>query len=351
MKAMILAAGKGERLQPLTKVLPKPLFPVANIPLIRFNIELLKKYGIIDIMINVWHLGKQLEMELGDGSALGVNIRYSREKELWGTGGGLKQVEKFFDGEEDFVLINSDILIDVDLEDVIHFHRRHQAAATMVLTKNADTKKFGAVEIDESMNIRNIAGRLEDIRESPRSAGVFTGLHIMGQAVFQYIPPNIYSCINEYAYPKMIQNGEKVIGYMMEGHFWQDLGTPESYYQANMKILNREISLSHIDPLADFKLKPAKEKLELVCLGENVELGNEIQIIPPVIIGHNSQIMDKAIIGPYAIIGNGVSIGKQSSLDHSIIFPGTKIGNKSKLNRVLIQKSQKLQLEQVKKKK
>ncbi len=351
MKAMILAAGKGERLQPLTKVVPKPLFPVANIPLIRYNIELLKKYGIVDIIINVWHLGRQLEMELGDGSTLGVNIKYSREKELWGTGGGLKQVEPFFEGEEDFVLINSDILIDVDLEDVIHFHRRHKAAATMVLTRSADTKKFGAVEIDENANIRNIAGRLEDIRESPRISGVFTGVHILGQAVFQYIPPNIFSCINEYAYPKMILNGEKVVGYMMESGFWQDLGTPETYYQVNMKILNREISLAHIDPLLDFKLKPSQEKLGLVCLGENVELGNEIQIIPPVIIGNNSQIMDKAIVGPCAIVGNGVSIGKQCSLDHSIVFPGTKIGNKSRLNRIILQKDQKLQLEQAKKKK
>ncbi len=335
MKAMILAAGKGTRLLPLTEQVPKPLFPVANLPIIRYNIEFLSHYGFKDIVINLCHLPKNIEQELGDGSVMGVKITYSHETELWGTGGGLKQVESFFRDEEYFVLMNADILIDCDLEDAIHFHRRRDAVATMVLTQEANTNVYGAVEIDENFAIRNIAGRIEDVRESKRTPAVFTGVHVLTPKVFEYIPPNIHSCINEYAYPKMITNRETVLGYPMEG-FWADLGKPETYYATNMAYLERKIKFRHYDPLAHFTLKPDKEKAELACLGENVELGAEIRFHPPFIVGHNVRLGDRSQIGPYAIIGDGCQIGKSVGISESIVFPGSKIGNRHRLNRTIL---------------
>ena len=114
MKGMIFAAGRGERLKPMTLEVPKPLFPVVNIPIIRYNIELLKKYGITEIAINLFHLPRLIEQELGDGSSIGVRLTYSHEEELWGTGGGLKRLENYFAQEDCFVAINADILIDCD---------------------------------------------------------------------------------------------------------------------------------------------------------------------------------------------------------------------------------------------
>lgn len=341
MKAMILAAGKGERLMPLTQNLPKPLFPVANLPIIRYTIEFLKFYGIRDIIINLYHLPRLIEQELGDGSVLGVKITYSFEEELWGTGGGLKKVEKFFKDEECFVVVNADILVDCDLEDVIHFHRRNEATATMVLTQDASTSVYGAVEIDDENSIRNIAGRLDDVRESDRIPAVFTGIHVLSPKIFEYIPPNIFTCINQYAYPKMIGNKEKVIGYLMEG-FWADIGRVESFYSTNMVFLDRRISFRYYDPLAHFTLKPSKDTADLVCLGENVELGNEISFNPPIIIGHNVRISDRASIGPYTIVGDGCIIGKQSHVAESIIFAGSKIGNRQKAVGMIIDRKRKL---------
>ncbi len=343
MKAMILAAGLGERLMPLTEQRPKPLFPVVNLPVIRYNLEFLKHHGITDIVINLYHLPRMIEQELGDGSVMGVRITYSYEEELWGTGGGLKLVEPFFADEECFVVMNADILLDCDLEDAIHFHRRHGATATMVLTQHAPIQVYGAVEVDENFAIRNIAGRLEDVRESERTPAVFTGVHILSPRIFEYIPPNINSCINAYAYPKMIRNGEKVLGYLMEG-FWSDLGRPETYFAANMSYLDRKISLRHYDPLAHFTLKPAKERSELACLGENVELGSEIEFKPPFIVGHNVKIGDKAHIGPYAIVGDNCQLGKHSQVSEAIVFSGCKVGNRSKVIGMVLGKKHKLRV-------
>lgn len=343
MKAMILAAGKGERLLPLTQLLPKPLFPVANLPSIRYSIEFLKFYGIRDIIINLYHLPKMIEQELGDGSVLGVKLSYSHEEELWGTGGGLKQVEDFFEDEECFVMMNADILVDCDLEDAIHFHRRNEAVATMVLTQNASVTQYGAVEIDDDNAIRNIAGRLDDVRESERIPAVFTGIHIMSTRVFEYIPPNIQSCINEYAYPKMIRNKEKVMGYLMDG-FWADIGKPETYFSTNMRFLERRVELKHYDPLAHFTLKPNKDKADLVCLGENVELGSEIKFMPPVIVGHNVKLGDRSTVGPYAIIGDGCIIGKHAQITESVVFSGTKVGNRQKVIGYIMDKKRKLKV-------
>ena len=343
MKAMILAAGKGERLRPLTDSLPKPLFPVVNIPLIRYNIEFLKHHGVREIMINLFHLPRIIDQELGDGSVMGVKIHYSHEKELWGTGGGLKLVEDFFAEEEYFILINSDILIDCDLEDAIHFHRRENATATMILTQDASARTYGAVELDESFAIRNIAGRLDDVRESKRIQTVFTGVHILSPRIFEYIPPNITSCINAYAYPKMIQNNESVFGYIMQGH-WSDLGMPETFYHTNMAFLDRKIKLRYYDPMAHFTLKPEKDKGELACLGEDIELGQEIQFHPPFIVGHNARIGDNATIGPYAIIGDGSMIGKQSTVSDSIIFAGSKIGNNQRISNMILNRKYRISI-------
>ncbi len=343
MKAMILAAGKGERLLPLTESLPKPLFPVANLPVIRYNIEFLKHYGCKDIVINLYHLPKMIEQELGDGSVMGVRITYSHEDELWGTGGGLKNVERFFDGEDCFVVMNADILVDCDLEEAIHFHRRHDAVATMVLTRDASIQTYGAVEVDESCAIRNIAGRINDVRESERTPTVFTGIHILSPRVFEYVPPNITTCINAYAYPKMVDNGERVMGYITNG-FWSDLGRPETYYTANMAFLERRINFRHYDPLAHFILKPEKDKAELACLGENVELGSAIEFIPPFIVGHNVRIGDNAKVGPYAVIGDNSQIGKNAQVSDSIVFAGTKVGNRQKVIGMVMNRKHKLRV-------
>ncbi len=242
MKAMILAAGLGTRLRPLTDRLPKPLLTVGDRPLIHYGLLLLRRYGITEVMINLHHFGDQLRAALGDGSALGMRIRYSQEDDILGTGGGLRKVADFF-ADGTFVLMNGDILIDLRLDQVVRQHRSVQAAATLVLREDPAADRWGAIETDA-------AGRIHRILQKGASAGppltkyMFTGAHVLEPRVFEYIPAaRFYSIID--AYIEMLTKDERLFGYITDG-FWLDLGTPERYREAHEQRLAGGLPLTFL---------------------------------------------------------------------------------------------------------
>ncbi len=147
MKAMVLAAGQGTRLRPITDRMPKALVPVAGRPMIEFALLLLRRYGVRDIVINLHHFGTQIEDHLGDGQRFDVNISYSHETELLETGGGLLKAKAFLQ-DDTFIVINTDALIDVDLAAVLNDHRQNHAAATLVLRPDVDADRYGSIDID-----------------------------------------------------------------------------------------------------------------------------------------------------------------------------------------------------------
>ena len=158
MKAMILAAGLGNRLRPLTNTIPKPLLPIAGTPLIVWNLLLLKRHGFRDVVINLHHLGPMIEQAVGDGSRYGLRIIYSREPAILGTGGGLKRAEPHFSGESVLVL-NGDTLVELDLGALCAFHQQRDAVATLVLRKDPEAARWGLVEMDSDNRIVRINGR------------------------------------------------------------------------------------------------------------------------------------------------------------------------------------------------
>lgn len=228
MKAMILAAGLGTRLRPLTDTTPKPLLPLNGQPLILYAIQLLKKYGITDILINLHHLGDLIEKELGDGQKWGVRIRYSWEPEVLGTGGGVKKGESFF-GSESFLVINSDILINLNLTGLLHFHQRRGALATMVVRPYEPS--YTPVFLDEQERIRTIG---ENIADSKSRQVMYTGLQILNPAFLKYLPEGS-SCLIQQGYLPAIAKGETVSGYLYEG-YWSDVGTQDRFRQAEKDI-------------------------------------------------------------------------------------------------------------------
>ncbi|HLB02569.1 MAG TPA: nucleotidyltransferase family protein, partial [Nitrospiria bacterium] len=155
MKAMILAAGLGTRLRPLTNNLPKPLLPLADRPLIHYNLLLLKKYGITEVIINLHYHADKMKKVLGDGSDLGVRISYSEEPEILGTGGGVKKASRFF-ANRSFLLMNGDILVDVNLDKVVEYHLKKKATATMVLRQDPEVEQWGVIETDVQGRIRRL---------------------------------------------------------------------------------------------------------------------------------------------------------------------------------------------------
>jgi len=228
MKAIILAAGFGTRLRPLTDTLPKPLLPIAGRPLIVWNLLLLRRHGITDVIINLHHLGHLIEQALGDGLQFGMRLAYSHEPVILGTGGGLKQAEPFFGGEA-FLVVNGDTLFELDVAGLVSAHRQRRALATMAVRTDPDPERWGAVELDEARRVVRITGRGRH-PEGPTEKRMFAGVHIMHPRLLASVPAGRESSIIE-AYIGAIQAGEPVAAFELPG-YWSDIGTPERYAQA-----------------------------------------------------------------------------------------------------------------------
>ena len=235
MKAMLFAAGLGTRLRPLTDTLPKCLVPVNGRPMIDYPLLLLRHYGVREIVVNVHHHAERVEEHLGDGSRFGVEIAYSREHELLDTGGGLLGAKSFLD-QGTFVIMNSDVLIDLRLDEVLRFHRRHQAAATLVLREDPRAEAYGAIWTDVEGRIRKLLRH-----DAPGGSAValkqymFTGVHVVEPRIFQYMEGSEPFSITRATYPRMLAGAERLCGFPFDGD-WQDMGTPERLAATEMKL-------------------------------------------------------------------------------------------------------------------
>ena len=240
MKAMILAAGLGTRLRPLTNSIPKPLLPIAGTPLIVWNLLLLKRHGFKDVVINLHHLGPMIEQALGNGSRYGLRIIYSREPVILGTGGALKQAEQHFCGESVLVL-NADTLVELDLGALCAFHQERNAMATLVLREDPEAAQWGLVEMDQDHRIVRITGRgrLDQVPVQPR---MFAGIHVLRTRLLREVPKGMASTIID-PYVASIERGETVLGYDCTG-YWSDVGTPERYAQAEQDASAGRITLA-----------------------------------------------------------------------------------------------------------
>ncbi len=245
MKAMILAAGFGTRLRPLTNVMPKPLLPVGGTPLIVWNLLLLRRHGFHEAIINLHHLGPMIQRALGDGERFGLRLTYSHEPVILGTGGGIKQAEPHFNGEPVLVL-NGDTLFELDLGALIAFHRERQAAATMVLRCDSDAAKWGLVEINGKGEVVRITGRGGASTE-PTQPRMFAGVHILHPRLLRALPAGKESSIID-AYVRGIQDGERIVGYDFDG-YWTDVGTPDRYAQVEHDAAAGLISLAARQPV------------------------------------------------------------------------------------------------------
>jgi mannose-1-phosphate guanylyltransferase len=313
-RAMVLAAGLGKRLLPITERLPKPLIPVLDRPLIAHTLTLLKQHGIEKVIINLHHLPGLIPAMIGDGSAYGVEVSYSSEPELLGTGGGLKKVESFFSGGT-FVLINGDILCDVDLGEAIAEHRAKGAMATMVV-RDRDYERFGTIEVDPSGKVRRILGEgLGGPDEPTFLPAMFTGVHVLEPEFLGHIPAGGEACIIRTAYRVLVSEGGPVAAYWHKG-YWNDLGSPGRYLSATMALLHGRARLSHVT-VPD-------------TVSAEARLGEKARVRPPAIIGPRALIGAGARVGPGAVLGEDANVGPESDIQDSIVFPGAEVSGKVK---------------------
>ena len=232
---MLLAAGLGTRLRPLTDTIPKPLLPVGAQSILGWNLLLLKRHGITEVLINLHHKGEQIVEALGDGSRYGMRIAYSHEPTILGTGGGIKQAEPWLKGDT-FLVLNGDTLSECDLTEMIAAHRLHEAHATLAVREDPDAARWGPVTMDRDDRILQINGRPPlPAGNPPGRPCMFAGIHVMEPAVLEAIPAGTGSIIDVYV--SLLGAGRYLHGYRMQG-YWSDIGTPERYAEAQRDAAN-----------------------------------------------------------------------------------------------------------------
>lgn len=322
MKAMILAAGVGSRLDPLTRRLPKPMVPIINKPVIEHIVELLKKHGFNEIMMNLFHLGDCIREHFGDGSKWGVKIYYSQEKELMGTAGGVKCVSSFFD--DTFVVIGGDDLADFDLTGLVEFHKEKQALSTIALSKVDDPSQFGIVLLNED-------GKITRFLEKPKEADAFsntanTGVYLFEPGVLDLIPEKTFYDFGKQLFPKLLELNQPFYGYLMQDSYWSDVGNIESYRETQYDALSGKVEFGF----------PVEKRKDGLWIGEGVEIHPTAKIGTPVLIGNNCRIEAGAKVLENSILGDGCTVEEGAVLRGATLWEGATVMRGTWLDRCVV---------------
>jgi len=240
-KAMILAAGEGTRLRPLTFETPKVLLPVAGRPLVEYTIAWLRSHGISQVAVNLYHLGDKIRDFLGDGSRFGMEIIYSPEETLLGTAGGVKRMESFFSGT--FVIVYGDVLTDFNLSEMIAFHKETKAKATLSIFKEPERPGAGIIEMDNK-------GRILSFVEKPPPSSTLSslsngGIYILEKEVLNYVPGNGSPDFAYDVFPKLIELNLSLYGYILKTEdYLIDTGTTDKYQKANEDVKAGKVKIN-----------------------------------------------------------------------------------------------------------
>jgi len=299
VKAMVLAAGLGTRLLPLTREIAKPAIPFANRPLIHYCLEWLGENGIDEVVINLHHQPESIISAVEERS-WPLKIHFSHEPTILGTAGGLKKAERFLkDGT--FVIVNSDCLFEVDLAGPVAHHKEKGALATMVLKEKLPKDPYGTVRTDKEGRIIGIEG--PDMQKGQRREYTFTGIHIFEPEILRWIPPDRSFEISHMVYPRLIQERRGAWGFITNA-FWAEVGRHETYLEAHRQFLVRHA----FGAVTEGRLSP------------------HVRLVPPAIVGRDCEIEDEAQIGPMAVLGPSCHIGKGAVIEDSVIWEKVTIG-------------------------
>ena len=327
MKAMILAAGKGTRVQPITHVIPKPMIPILQKPVMEFLLELLKEHGFTEVMVNVSHLAEEIENYFRDGQRFGVEIAYSFEGRIedgeligdaLGSAGGLKKIQdfqKFFD--DTFVVLCGDALIDLDLSEAVKRHRAKGAMASLITKRvpKDQVSSYGVVVTDENNLVQ--AFQEKPAVDEALSETINTGIYLFEPEIFDHIPSGKPFDIGSDLFPQLVKMKAPFYALPMDFE-WVDIGKVPDYWKAIRSVLQGEVRQIRI---------PGKQVKPGVFTGLNVAANwDKIHVKGPIYVGGMTRIEDGAsIIGP-SMIGPSCCICEGATIDNSIIFDYSRIG-------------------------
>lgn len=317
-RAMILAAGLGTRLGALSDERPKPLLPVADAPLIRYAVALLHGHGVRDLVVNLHHRGELIERELGDGAALGVSVRYSREERILGTGGGIRHALPLL-GDEPFVVMNGKVVFELDLGDVLARHRATGAGVTIVVREDPEAHRWGAIDAPPG------GGRVRGLLGA--GAYMYTGVQVLDPALVARLPDDgAERCIVRRGWAPWLAEGVHLEAYVAPGYFMEH-STPERYLQGNINVLR---GLPHL------RFPPG----ELTGIDPSARIHASSIIIPPVRIGPGAVIGMNTTIGPDAVIGTRAVVAKGLYVNDTVVWPDALV--ESHASRAIITPRQRL---------
>jgi len=301
LKAMLLAAGLGTRLRPLTYELPKPMVPVLGRPVMEHILCLLAKHGFDDVVANLHYFPDLIRDRFGDGSAYGVRLVYSYEPELLGTAGGVRNVREHF-GDETFLIISGDALTDIDLGALWAAHKEKGGIATLALKRVDDTSQFGVVIVAED-------GRIQGFQEKPDPAEALSnlgncGIYVFEPEIFDYFPEPEFVDWAMDVFPTLLAQDVSFYGHEFPD-YWNDVGSLEEYRQGNFDALEGRV---RVEMSQNGAAAPGDAEVEgPVFIGEGCEIASGVRLTGPV------------------VIGDGSRIGENSALRDTIVWPHTDV--------------------------
>jgi mannose-1-phosphate guanylyltransferase len=307
MQAVILVGGEGTRLRPLTSTVPKPVVPLVDRPFIVYMLQWLKHHGVDDVILSCGHMATSVRNVLGDGSQLGIRLRFVEEPEPRGTAGALKYAESFLD--ERFLMLNGDVLTDLDLTAQIAQHERTNASGTLALVPVPDPTNYGLVRLNENNSVREFVEKpsADQIDTNLISAGAY----VLDRSIVEMIQPDRAVSIEREIWPRLV--GKGLHGFPTDA-YWLDIGTPERYLQGTFDIIEGNVQTDVLDRLGSGYMSVADDA---VTTG---------RVVPPAVVERGCEVGAGAHVGSLVVLGAGVSVGERARIERSVVLQGAQIG-------------------------
>ncbi len=310
MKALVLAAGVGERMRPLTDELPKPLLPIANRPVMGYILEHLARHGFTEVVANLYYRGEDIAAHFQDGAACGVELRYSWEDRLYGSAGGTKRCQDFL-GDDTFLVIGSDDLTDMDLTALLRLHREAGAIASIGLVEVEETSQFGIVVTEED-------GRIKQFVEKPKgyspSKTANTQIYLFEPEILDLIPPDQVWDYGFNVFPELVSSGAPFYGFSLPG-YWRDIGSVADYLVGQSDVLAQLVQAR----VEGTQARPG------VWIGEGAEISPQAEISGPAMIGRGCRVEAGARVGGGASVADGVVVPARTCLRNTVVWSGASV--------------------------
>ena len=320
LKAMVMAAGMGSRLEPITLKLPKPLIPVMNRPLMDIILSQLHNIGVNEVISNTYYLANQI-IERYKSNKLGIKFNYIKETELSGTAGGVKKCQFFFDEGEDFIVISGDVLTTADIKEGIEIHKKSGAIATIGVKQvpHELVSHFGVVVTDEK-------GYITEFQEKPpleeaKSNLINTGIYIFNYKIFDYIPENTFYDFAKNVFPKLLTEGQ--INTFKIAEYWNDIGTIGQYKQSIQDVFNGLCKIEHT-PIIETNLGS--------YISETSRIPSTVRFMGNNVIGSNVKLGEYIMLDN-CVVMDGAEVKTGSELSNCVILPALSTNTKKSISK------------------